>query len=127
MANGNFKTVYKEKSLIVEFDSLSKLGDIKLIDFVKLEGKSIENFVAKRNTIKKKILFFDHHLCHAASSVISSNFNNTDYATIDGFGDFVSTTIGEFKNNKFYQSDEVKFPHSIGIFLYRNYSISRIS
>jgi carbamoyltransferase len=73
-------------------------------------------FNLKRNTIKKKILFFDHHLCHAASSVISSNFNNTDYATIDGFGDFVSTTIGEFKNNKFYQLDEVKFPHSIGIF-----------
>ena len=56
MANGNFKTVYKEKSLIVEFDSLSKLGDIKLIDFVKLEGKSIENFVAKRNTIKKHVV-----------------------------------------------------------------------
>jgi len=75
-----------------------------------------KRFNLKRNTIKKKILFFDHHLCHAASSVISSNFNNTDYATIDGFGDFVSTTIGEFKNNKFYQLDEVKFPHSIGIF-----------
>ena len=76
----------------------------------------VQRFNLKRNTIKKKILFFDHHLCHAASSVISSNFNNTDYATIDGFGDFVSTTIGEFKNNKFYQLDEVKFPHSIGIF-----------
>ena len=67
-------------------------------------------------TLKKKILFFDHHLCHAASSVFASGFDSTNYATIDGFGDFISTTVGKFKNDKFYKLSDVKFPHSLGIF-----------
>lgn len=67
-------------------------------------------------SLKNKILFFDHHLCHAASSVCASGFESTNYATIDGFGDFVSTTIGEFKNDKIFKLNEVQFPHSLGIF-----------
>ena len=55
MSNGNFKTVYKEKSLIVELDSLRELADMKLIDFVKLQGKPIEGFVSGRNKIKKQL------------------------------------------------------------------------
>lgn len=74
------------------------------------------NFNCNKNNLKKKFLFFDHHLCHAASSVFSSDLNKTDYVTIDGFGDFLSTTIGEFNNDQFNQIDEVKFPHSLGIF-----------
>jgi thioredoxin reductase len=56
MSNGNFKTVYKEKSLIVELDSLRELADMKLIDFVKLQGKPIEGFVSGRNKIKKHVV-----------------------------------------------------------------------
>ena len=67
-------------------------------------------------SLKNKILFFDHHLCHAASSVYASGFESTNYATIDGFGDFVSTTIGKFKYDKFFKLNEVQFPHSLGIF-----------
>jgi carbamoyltransferase len=66
--------------------------------------------------LKNKILFIDHHLCHAASSVYASNYNETDYVTIDGFGDFVSTTTGVYKNNKLTNITEVQFPHSLGIF-----------
>ena len=75
-----------------------------------------KKFNINEDLIKKKIFYYDHHLCHAASSVFASNFVKTDYATIDGFGDFVSTTVGEFKNNHFNQLEEVKFPHSLGIF-----------
>jgi D-alanine-D-alanine ligase len=56
MSNGNFKTVYKEKSLIVELDALRELADMKLIDFVKLQGKPIDNFVSERNKIKKHVV-----------------------------------------------------------------------
>jgi carbamoyltransferase len=75
-----------------------------------------QNHFEIKNTLKNKIKFIDHHLSHAASSVLMSGFNNTSYLTIDGFGDFVSTTIGRYENQKFYQIKEVNFPHSLGIF-----------
>jgi len=56
MSNGNFKTVYKEKSLIVELDSLNKLADIKLIDFVQVQAKPIEKFIARRSSAKKHVV-----------------------------------------------------------------------
>jgi carbamoyltransferase len=66
--------------------------------------------------LTKKIIYTDHHLCHVASSVFSSNFNNCNYISIDGFGDFVSTTIGYFENNQFFKLREAIFPNSAGVF-----------
>ena len=45
-----------------------------------------------------------------------SGFKECNYVTLDGFGDFVSTSIGNFNNNKFNKLKEVQFPHSIGLF-----------
>ena len=81
-----------------------------------LENEISRQFAVNTDNIKKKIINFDHHLSHAASSVVASNFNDTNYVTIDGFGDFLSTTIGRFRNKKFKVYKEVKFPHSLGIF-----------
>ena len=75
-----------------------------------------QNHFEIKKSLKKKIKFIDYHLSHAASSVLVSGFNNTSYLTVDGFGDFVSTTIGRYENQKFYQIKEVNFPHSLGIF-----------
>ena len=103
-----FKNKFKIKNFVQRFHNFKKIT-------------SISSDIARRlnvdaQSLKNKILFFDHHLCHAASSVCASGFESTNYATIDGFGDFVSTTIGEFKNDKFYKLNEVQFPHSLGIF-----------
>jgi carbamoyltransferase len=75
-----------------------------------------QNHFEIKNSLKDKIKFIDHHLSHAASSVLMSGFNSTSYLTLDGFGDFVSTTLGRYENQKFYQIKEVNFPHSLGIF-----------
>ena len=103
-----FKNKFKIKNFVQRFYNFKKIT-------------SLSSDIAKRlnvdaQSLKNKILFFDHHLCHAASSVCASGFESTNYATIDGFGDFVSTIIGEFKNNKFFKLNEVQFPHSLGIF-----------
>lgn len=85
-------------------------------NIISLENKISEAFNIDKNILKKKVINFDHHLSHAASSVLASNYNQTNYLTLDGFGDFLSTTLGKFENNKFKIYHEVKFPHSLGIF-----------
>ena len=103
-----FKNKFKIKNFVQRFYNFKKITSLSydIAQRLNVDAQSLKN----------KILFFDHHLCHAASSVCASGFESTNYATIDGFGDFVSTTIGEFKNDKFFKLNEVKFPHSLGIF-----------
>ena len=103
-----FKNKFKIKNFVQRFHNFKKITSLSsnIAQILNVDSQSLKN----------KILFFDHHLCHAASSVYASVFESTNYATIDGFGDFASTTIGKFKNNKFYKLNEVQFPHSLGIF-----------
>jgi carbamoyltransferase len=102
------KNKFKIENFLQRFKNFKKI--------TKLHSDIAQRLNVDEQTLKNKILFFDHHLCHAASSVCASGFDSTNYATIDGFGDFVSTTVGEFKNDKFFKFDEVQFPHSLGIF-----------
>ena len=103
-----FKNKFKIKNFVQLFYNFKKITS--------LSSDIAQRLNVDAQSLKNKILFFDHHLCHAASSVFASGFESTNYATIDGFGDFVSTTIGEFKNDKFFKLNEVQFPHSLGIF-----------
>jgi len=103
-----FKNKFKIKNFVQRFYNFKKITS--------LSSDIAQRLNVDAQSLKNKILFFDHHLCHAASSVCASGFESTNYATIDGFGDFVSTTIGEFKNDKFFKLNEVEFPHSLGIF-----------
>jgi carbamoyltransferase len=103
-----FKNKFKIKNFVQRFYNFKKITS--------LSSDIAQRLNVDAQSLKNKILFFDHHLCHAASSVCASGFKSTNYATIDGFGDFVSTTIGEFKNDKFLKLNEVQFPHSLGIF-----------
>ena len=48
----NFKTIYKEKSLVVEVYSISQLFEITLADFVKLKGQSIDQFSVNQHIEK---------------------------------------------------------------------------
>jgi carbamoyltransferase len=103
-----FKNKFKIKNFVQRFYNFKKITS--------LSSDIAHRLNLDEQTLKNKILFFDHHLCHAASSVYASGFESTNYMTIDGFGDFVSTTVGKFENSKFYKFNEVQFPHSLGIF-----------
>ena len=52
-----------------------------------------------RLTIKKQN-YVDHHLSHAASSVLASNYMKTN-SNFDGFGRFLSTTVGSYAKINF--------------------------
>ncbi len=62
-----------------------------------------------------RIAFFDHHLSHAASSFFFSGFRDAAILTVDGVGEWATTTYGVGKAGKIDLFEEVHFPNSIGL------------
>ena len=58
----------------------------------------------------------EHHQAHLASSFLISPFDSSAVVSVDGFGDFVSSMWGEGHGNSITVSDQVMFPHSLGLF-----------
>lgn len=70
----------------------------------------------------EKLLFVEHHLSHAASAFFCSPFKEAAVITVDGVGEWTTTTIGkataDWNGNGTNHIDlfgEVKFPHSLGL------------
>lgn len=61
------------------------------------------------------VLFPEHHESHAASAFFPSPFREAAILTIDGVGEWATTTIGHGKDNSFELLQETRFPHSIGL------------
>tara|TARA_Y100000591_G_scaffold310425_1_gene312735 strand:- start:1690 stop:3540 length:1851 start_codon:yes stop_codon:yes gene_type:complete len=62
-----------------------------------------------------KILFCGHHMSHAASAYYPTKFEDAAILTIDGVGEFATTTICKAKQNKIELLKEINFPHSLGL------------
>jgi len=73
------------------------------------------------NTFKKKlgytgkVLFTDHHESHAASAFFPSPFKKAAFLTVDGVGEWTTTSYGYAENNRLYKIGEIHFPHSLGL------------
>ncbi|HZO57107.1 MAG TPA: carbamoyltransferase N-terminal domain-containing protein, partial [Bryobacteraceae bacterium] len=61
------------------------------------------------------ILFCEHHLSHAASCFLVSPFREAAILTIDGVGEWTTTSIGLGRENRIQILDEIRFPHSLGL------------
>lgn len=61
------------------------------------------------------LLFPEHHLSHAASAFYPSPFSEAAILTIDGVGEWATTTIGYGKGRDISILKELSFPHSIGL------------
>ena len=64
---------------------------------------------------KDKILFSEHHLSHAASAYFCSPFEESAILTVDGVGEWVTSTYGVGKGNDIKIQKEIHFPHSLGL------------
>src|ERR1019366_7048936 len=62
-----------------------------------------------------QILFTEHHQSHAASAFYPSPFEEAAILTIDGVGEWATTTIGHGTGNKIQMLKELRFPHSLGL------------
>ncbi len=66
-------------------------------------------------TRKVRFLFSEHHLSHAASAFYPSPFEQAAILTLDGVGEWATTTIGKGDGNEIAILKELVFPHSIGL------------
>ena len=62
-----------------------------------------------------KIYFSEHHYSHAASAFFPSPFKDAIVLTLDGVGEWATTTVAEGSGNKLNLLKEIHFPHSIGL------------
>ncbi len=63
----------------------------------------------------KIILFSEHHLSHAASAFFPSPFEKAAIITIDGVGEWTTTSISEGDGKNIKLIKEIHFPHSLGL------------
>ena len=81
----------------------------KIIDSLK-ELKDGENI-----DWEKIIRFSEHHLSHAASAFFPSPFKSAAILTLDGVGEWTTTSLSQGNNNSIKMLNEISFPHSIGL------------
>jgi len=62
-----------------------------------------------------KLLFTEHHMSHAASAFYPSPFQEAAIITLDGVGEWATTTIGIGKDVKIELFKEINYPHSLGL------------
>jgi len=65
--------------------------------------------------LKNKLLFSEHHLSHAASAFYPSPFNEAIILTIDGVGEWATTTVSIGRGKELTMQKEIHFPHSLGL------------
>jgi carbamoyltransferase len=64
---------------------------------------------------RAKLLFMDHHESHAASAFFPSPFDQAAILTLDGVGEWSTTTCGTGAGNKIELTRHLAFPHSLGL------------
>jgi len=62
-----------------------------------------------------KFLFPEHHLSHAASAFYPSPFDEAAIITVDGVGEWATTTLGKGEGNEIRILHQLDFPHSLGL------------
>lgn len=63
----------------------------------------------------QKLLFSEHHLSHAASAFFPSPFERAAVLTMDGVGEWTTTSLAIGQGAKLTVTKEIHFPHSLGL------------
>ena len=65
--------------------------------------------------VEARLLFTEHHQSHAASAFFPSPFEEAAVLTIDGVGEWATTSVGLGRGNRLEMLKELHFPHSLGL------------
>lgn len=63
----------------------------------------------------RKMLFSEHHYSHAASAFYPSPFNEAAVLTMDGVGEWATSSLGVGRGHELKITKEIHFPHSLGL------------
>ena len=75
----------------------------------------MKEFIKKQLDYEGQIIFPEHHESHAASAFFASPFAQAAFLTIDGVGEWTTTSYGIGRNNQINILSEIHFPHSLGL------------
>ena len=76
----------------------------------------LRDHVQKQLGTDHDILFAEHHMSHAASAFLVSPFEEATVVTLDGVGEWTTTTLGWGRGSEIQLTREIRFPHSLGLF-----------
>jgi len=75
----------------------------------------LKNVILEELGFDGEILFVEHHESHAASAFFPSPFRDAAVLTMDGVGEWATTSFGTGEGNVLHLDDEIRFPHSLGL------------
>ncbi|UCC98530.1 MAG: carbamoyltransferase [Phycisphaerales bacterium] len=75
----------------------------------------IKEVISKEIGSHRPIVFPEHHESHASSAFFPSPFKEAAFVTVDGVGEWTTTSYGMGRDNKIEILAEIHFPHSIGL------------
>jgi carbamoyltransferase len=116
------KPFIKFERLLETYHAFAPKG---LVSFIAAMPVWIKEKIFMRRTLSReltslgirnaKIYFTEHHLSHAASAFYPSPYEEAAILTVDGVGEWATTTISVGKRNSITLLKELHFPHSIGL------------
>ena len=114
------KPVLKFERLLDNYIAVAPRGLYSFIDTI---PKWIHKRLWIKDEIKKslkgfkgEIIFPEHHLSHAAHTFYTSPFEESAILTVDGVGEWSTTSLGYAKNNSITLTHDIRWPHSLGLF-----------
>ena len=114
------KPVLKFERLLDNYIAVSPRG---LYSFLNVIPKWLHKRLWIKEEIKKhlkgfsgEIIFPEHHMSHAAHTFFTSPFSESAILTIDGVGEWSTTSFGAAKNNLIQLTNDIRWPHSLGLF-----------
>ena len=72
-------------------------------------------FINEKLAEPNKLLFAEHHFSHAASAFYPSPFEDAAVLTMDGVGEWATTSVGVGRGSALSLEKEIHFPHSLGL------------
>jgi len=113
------KPVLKFERLLDNYIGVAPRG---LYSFLDVIPKWIHKRLWVKNEIKKnlkgftgQIIFPEHHMSHAAYAFFTSSFDKSAILSIDGVGEWTTTSFGFAQNNEIKLTHDIRWPHSVGL------------
>lgn len=75
----------------------------------------IEERIKKHFLRNIPVLYCEHHFAHAASAFYPSPYNEAAFLTVDGVGEWATTSLGYAEENDMHILREINYPHSLGL------------
>jgi carbamoyltransferase len=112
------KPFIKFERILETYLTYAPVGIKSFIKAIPLWIKSklwMKELINKELGYEGKILFTEHHESHAAAAFFPSPFQEAAFLTMDGVGEWATTSYGIGRDNKIKLLAEIRFPHSLGL------------